>query len=236
MTIENVYKKLNDIYNDRYRDDKDIKNLLSEIENDIKLGTCYKVSKKSRVNAIKKIVKNRGVKQRPFLQGFGVLRYPNNNKIVDNTFVITDSYQLVCIQDDIDNLFNMGLKLVTDDEELINKYGNENVVVSNYPNTYDIIDKYTQGGYYEEVNLDLDYIMSFYKLHNKDKDTRKLYKINNKIDYTLYYDINLLKNVIDIIVKDNDFKCYIGSDKENRPLYIVNSNNEVGIVVPTAIY
>ena len=79
-----------------------------------------------------------------------------------------------------------------------------------------------------EIKLDFNDIASFYKLNHSLKEKEKqLYTINECL-----YNINYLKNIIDIL--GTDTKCYFQGT--NAPLYFENGNGEIGLVLPIKVY
>ena len=114
---------------------------------------------------------------------------------------VTDSYHLIAIHED-----NMPLKLVTTDKELADKVGKENCIYATYPNMEHII------------NFDKQY----YKLHKKNAKDEP-YEINGN-----FYNITYLKNVIDVL--GTDLTVYLPKDYF-RPMYLVNKDNEIGLVL-----
>lgn len=243
MKLESVYKRLHDLYvNTALRENNDIKELLEEIEKDIALDTCYKVSPRNRVNAIKRIIKSIP-KEREYIKGFGYLMDFDKSMMDNNKFVITDSYHLVCIKEDINNLFNMDLKLITLNEVLMEKFGKDKIIYKNYPSVKNIISCNNYISYdMEEIDLNLDDIESFYKLHKSFKDVNnRLYVIVDSKGNKHSFDIKLLKNVIDVICNCSDvynisFKCYMSNEDYRKPLYIVNNIDEVGLVLPVRTF
>ena len=140
---------------------------------------------------------------RPVLTGYG---------IYEDYKVVTDSYHLIAIKED-----NMPLKLVTTDNELANKVGKENCICGNYPNMERILRYDTSN----ELNMiDLDDLESFCKMHKKDDE---VYQIGDK-----EYNPHFIKNIIDVLGKD--VKLY--DQGINRPLFFVNKENEIGLVLP----
>jgi hypothetical protein len=73
--------------------------------------------------------------------------------------------------------------------------------------------------------VDMDDLTAFIKLNKKEKEP--LYQIGE-----CKYNANYVKNVIDILGKD-DTKIYFYG--ENRPLKFKNSKNEIGIVLPIKV-
>lgn len=241
MTIENVYKKLYNLYDSTVlHENNDIKMLLDEIEKDMRLSNAYKASSKLRVNGLKNIVKN--ASHHPVLQGFGVLDSNYNNCNIDSVsndkIVVTDSYGLVCIKESIQNMLDMGLKLVSCDDDMVNKYGVNNVICNIYPKVSDMIKDYHYlNSESEEISLNLDDINGFYKLHKSFKDKKdRLYVIVDSKNVKHYFDVKLLKNVLDVICCNNNFKAYVRVGDAAAPMYIVNNNDEVGLVLPVKMF
>lgn len=203
MKLETIYNDLVDIMNNDMNFDKVLK-LKEKLEQAIREETCYKTTPKTRVNAIKRIASKLEI--RPALTGYGIY---NDYKCV------TDSYHLVAIHEE-----NMPLKCVTTDKELADKLGHENCINGIYPNMEHIINFDKQ--YYNTITLDYDDIMSYYKLHKKNAE-KEPYEINGQ-----YYNIIFLKNVIDVL--GTDLVVYQSKD-HFRPMYLMNKDNELGLVL-----
>lgn len=208
MKLETIYNDLVDIMKSEMDFTKALK-LKEKLEKAIRENTCYKTTSKTRVNAIKRVASKLEV--RPALTGYGIC---NDYKCV------TDSYHAIMIKED-----NMPLKLVTTDNELANKVGKENCIYAVYPNFESLIN--FDKSQYDISNLDYDDIEQFYKLHKKNaKD--ELYEIKGK-----FYNVIFLKNVIDVLGTDTTLYT---PKNEYRPLYVVNRNNEIGLVLPVKKY
>lgn len=203
MKLETIYNDLVDIMNNKMDYVKTLK-LKDKLEQAIREETCYKTTSKTRVNAIKRVASK--LESRPVLTGYG---------IYEDYKCITDSYHLVAIHEE-----NMPLKLVTTDKELADKVGKENCISGVYPNMESILNFDKQ--YYNEITLDYDDIMQYYKLHKKNAE-KEPYEINNQ-----YYNIIYLKNVIDVL--GTDLTIYQSKDYF-RPMYLVNKDNEIGLVL-----
>lgn len=203
MKLEIIYNDLVDIMNNDMNFDKALK-LKDKLEQAIRENTCYKTTSKTRVNAIKRVASKWN--DRPALTGYG---------IYEDYKCITDSYHLVAIHED-----NMPLKLVTTDKELADKVGKENCIYGIYPNMEHIINFDKQ--YYDTITLDYDDIMQYYKLHKKNAEDEP-YEINGK-----YYNIIYLKNIIDVL--GTDLTVYQSKDYF-RPMYLMNKDNELGLVL-----
>ena len=114
----------------------------------------------------------------------------------------------------------MPLKLVTTDRELADKVGRENCINGNYPNVEALL-KFDKDKY-DIVKLDYNDVMSYYKMHKKNAEEEP-YKINDN-----YYNIKYLKDVIDVL--GTDLIVYVPEDYY-RPMYLVNKDNEIGLVL-----
>ena len=203
MKLEAIYNDLVDIMNNDMNFEKALK-LKEKLEKVIREETCYKTTSKTRVNAIKRVASK--IEDRPALNGYG---------IYEGYKCVTDSYHLIAIHED-----NMPLKLVTTDKELANKVGHENYIYATYPNMEHVINFDKQ--YYDEITLDYDDIMQYYKLHKKNAENEP-YEINGK-----YYNIIYLKNIIDVL--GTDLTVYQSKDYF-RPMYLMNKDNELGLVL-----
>lgn len=203
MKLETIYNDLVDIMNNDMNFDKALK-LKDKLEQVIREETCYKTTSKTRVNAIKRIASKWN--DRPVLTGYG---------IYGDYKCVTDSYHLVAIHEE-----NMPLKCVTTDKELADKLGKENCIYGIYPNMFHVINFDKQ--YYNEITLDYDDIMQYYKLHKKNAENEP-YEINGQ-----YYNIIFLKNVIDVL--GTDLVVYQSKD-HFRPMYLMNKDNELGLVL-----
>ena len=208
MKLETIYNDLVDIINNDMNFDKALK-LKEKLEQVIREETCYKTTSKTRVNAIKRVASKWN--DRPSLAGYGVY---------EGYKCVTDSYHLVAIHEE-----NMPLKCVTTDKELADKVGRENCINGIYPNMEHIINFDKQ--YYNEITLDYDDIMQYYKLHKKNAENEP-YEINGQ-----YYNIIYLKNVIDVL--GTDLTIYLPKDYF-RPMYLVNKDNEIGLVLGNRKY
>lgn len=204
MKLETIYNRI--IENIKENDIIKWQDLLEDINKQIRLETCYKTTSKTRINAIKRVADQTNM--RPALSGYG---------IVEDYKVVTDIYHLIMIHEE-----NMPLKLVTTDKELADKVGHENCINANYPNVLHFKD--FNKDLYDVIELDLDEIATFYKLHKKNHKDEPI-EING-----FNYDITYLKNLIDVL--GEDIKVYVSNDKELRPLYIENNKDELGLVLP----
>ncbi len=208
MKLENIYNDLVDIINNGMDFNKALK-LKEKLEQVIREKTCYKTTSKTRVNAIKRVASKWN--DRPVLTGYG---------IYEDYKCVTDSYHLIAIHEE-----NMPLKLVTTDKELVDKVGHENCINGYYPNMKSILDFDKQN--YNIITLDYDDIMSYYKLHKKNAENEP-YEINGN-----FYNITYLKNVIDVL--GTDLVVYLPKEYA-RPMYLVNKDNEIGLVLSIRKY
>lgn len=125
---------------------------------------------------------------------------------------VTDSYHAIMIKQD-----EMPLPLVACDSDL-EKYGN-----AVYPNLNACMSfDYSKEN---ELTLDINDLMGFIKTNTKDK--KALYKLGE-----CFYNARYIKNVIDVIGQ----KCKIYFQGEYKPLYFVNDENEIGLVLPVKTY
>lgn len=204
MKLETIYNELLDIMNNNMDFTKALK-LKEKLEKAIREETCYKTTPKTRVNAIKRVASK--MEDRPFLTGYG---------ICGDYKCVTDSYHAIMIKED-----SMPLKLVTTDKELSKKIGHENCIYADYPNFESFIN--FDKSNYDISNLDYNDVEQFYKLHKKNAD-KELYEIKGQ-----YYNIRYLKNIIDVLGTDTTLYT---PKNEYRPLYVVNKENEIGLVLP----
>ena len=204
MKLETIYNDLIEIIENNMDFTKALK-LKEKLEEAIRKETCYKTTSKTRVNAIKRVASKLEI--RPVLTGYGIC---NDYKCV------TDSYHAIMIKED-----HMPLKLVTIDKESADKVGYENCIYANYPSFESFIsfDKSN----YDISNLDYNDVEQFYKLHKKNAD-KELYEIKGQL-----YNIKFIKNIIDVL--GTDTTLYVPKN-EYRPLYVVNSKDEIGLVLP----
>lgn len=204
MKLETIYNELLDIMKSEMDFTKALK-LKEKLEKAIREETCYKTTPKTRVNAIKRVASK--MEDRPALTGYGIC---NDYKCV------TDSYHAIMIKED-----NIPLKLVTTDKELADKVGCENCINGVYPNFEQFIN--FDKSNYDISNLDYNDVEQFYKLHKKNAD-KELYEIKGQ-----FYNIKFIKNIIDVL--GTDTTLYVPKN-DYRPLYVVNRENEIGLVLP----
>ncbi len=219
MKLETIYKELQEMNTPNGIDFMKYLQLMEKLEKQVRTETCFKTTNKTRVSAIKKIVK-KVPNSHPALQGYG---------ISGDFKVVTDSYHLIAIKEE-----NMPLPLVAAKEKLQElgidlenyreKNGRNSVLCYNYPNVSRLLE------FNKDIEIELDFndIASFYKLNHTSKEKEKqLYTINECL-----YNINYLKNIIDVL--GTDTKCYFQG--VNTPLYFENENGEIGLVLPVKIY
>lgn len=217
MKLETIYNELKDML-ENGNEINAIKymNLMEKLENAIRLESAYKTTSKTRVNAIKKVASQDNF--RPALTGYGIL---------DDFKVVTDSYHLIAIHQDVMPLPLVGTReelaqVGIDVKEYMEKYGRESVLCHTYPNVKNLINFNKDN---ELPMIDMDDLTAFIKLNKKEK--RPLYQIG---EYK--YNANYVKNVIDVLGKD----CKVYFQGQNRPLFFENSNGEIGIVLPIRKY
>ena len=204
MKLETIYNELLDIMNNNMDFTKALK-LKEKLEKAIREETCYKTTSKTRVNAIKRVASK--MEDRPFLTGYG---------ICGDYKCVTDSYHAIMIKED-----SMPLKLLTTDNELSKKIGHENCIYANYPSFESFIN--FDKSNYDISNLDYNDVEQFYKLHKKNAD-KELYEIKGQ-----FYNIQFIKNIIDVLGTDTTLYT---PKNGYRPLYVVNKENEIGLVLP----
>ena len=218
MKLETIYKELQEMNTPNGIDFMKYLKLLDKLEEEVRTETCFKTTNKTRVSAIKKVASK--LNSHPALQGYGIL---------GDFKVVTDSYHLIAIKEE-----NMPLPLVATKEKLqelridLNDYreknGRNSILCYNYPNVSRLLEFNKD----TEIKLDFNDIASFYKLNHSLKEKEKqLYTINECL-----YNINYLKNIIDIL--GTDTKCYFQGT--NAPLYFENGNGEIGLVLPIKVY
>lgn len=214
MKLETIYNEL--IEYTKEQDFAKLQDLMSRIEKAVRTENSYKITSKTRVNAIKRVASKKNI--RPAFKGYS---------IQNGYRVVTDTYHLIAINQDVmplplvatsDELKRLGIDL----EEYRQKYGMESVLNFNYPNVTHLLnfDKNQ-----ELPMIDMDDLTSFIKLHKKDEE---LYEING-----CTFNPQFLKNVIDVLGAENT-KIYFQG--ENKPLYFENDKNEIGLVLPCRKY
>lgn len=216
MTIEKIYEELKNI---TIREDFiKLPKLLEDIEKTIREETCYKTSSKTRIKAIKNVASKE--EHRPALKGYGIL---------DDYKVITDSYHLVAIKEE-----NMPLQLVATNEELeklninkeeyMEKNGINSIINCSYPNVSGLLN--FDKNNCKTIEIDVDDVAKFYKV-NKKFAKQNLYTIGQNL-----FNIKYIKNIIDVL--GTNITVYEAG--EYRPLYFINENDEMGLVVPCKKY
>lgn len=81
---------------------------------------------------------------------------------------------------------------------------------------------------YKETTINFNDMMGYYKMHKKDAYNNPYQIEENR------YNINYLKNIIDVLGTDS--KIYIPINKKEMPLFIENNNNELGLLLPIIKY
>ena len=223
MTIETIYNELKDIIFEDGYDVIKYARLKENMEKEIRKNNSYKTSSKTRVNAILKVASKDDT--RPVLTGYGVY---------EDYKVVTDSYHLIAIKDEV-----LPLPLVTSDLEEAKEhkklYGDSSVVMGTYPSLKNIIDfnlldkEYLEtqlkNGDYEELTIDVDDLTSFIAMNKKDK--KAIYKVGEN-----NYNARFLKDIIDVIGKEAKLYTRGGI----TPLYFINDKKEIGLALPIRNY
>lgn len=205
MKLETIYNELKSLVKDNEFNLVAYLKLVEKLEKAIREETAYSTTSRTRVNAIKRVAS-------PFMDRPVLTGYSNQ----EGYQIVTDSYHLIAIHQE-----NMPLKLVTDNNDIADKIGHENVIYGNYPNMNNIL-KYTTEN--ELPPLNLDDLTLFCKLHKKDNE---LYTIGNQ-NFNPHY----VKDIIDVL--GSNYHIYYQG--ENRPLFFVNSDDEIGLVLPVRVY
>ena len=217
MTIETIYNEIKEITKDNDIDYLKFTKLRDKLEQEIRKNAAYKTTNKTRVNAIKKVASK--LEDRLALTGYG---------ICGDYKCVTDSYHAIMIKQD-----EMPLPLVATKEDCIklnidineykDKYGETSIINATFPNMLKCItldyDKSNQ------LTLDINDLIGFINTNKKDKHA--LYKLG-----TCNYNPWFIKNVVDIIGKN----CKIYFQDDLKPLYFVNDNEEIGVVLPVRTY
>jgi hypothetical protein len=213
MSIETVYNEIKDITKNGEINYIKFTNLMNKLEEEIRKESCYKTTSKTRVNAIKRVASK--WEDRPALTGYGIFGEYKG---------VTDSYHVILIKQDemplplvatSDELKKLGINK----EEYQNKYGMTSIINATYPNLMNCITfDYDKNN---EVKLDINDLMAFIKTNKKDKNA--IYKLGDS-----FYNPKYIKNVIDVLGEN----CKIYFQGEYKPLYFVNDNEELGVVLP----
>lgn len=207
MKKEKVLLELN-----KYLKEKDgliLKNLMENLEKDIRECAAYKGSSRTKIATIKRICK---VKGRPVLNGF---------RRVDNKIVFTDGYRLFRI-----NPIDMPIKEVLKEEEITKDMNEKDYIIGQYPNINNIMCSYDKFKG-EEISLNVADVMYHYKtrdIKNKDKN---LYIIKLK-DYEVALNVQFLKEMFDILGTD----LTVRANGEHQAIYMENNQGENGILLP----
>jgi hypothetical protein len=216
MTIETIYNEIKGITRDNDINYIKFVELRDKLEKEIRKNAAYKTTNKTRVNAIKKIASK--MEDRLALTGYG---------ICGDYKCVTDSYHAIMIKQD-----EMPLPLVATDSDLEKlgidkneykeKYGETAIINATYPNLMNCITlDYDKSN---ELTLDVNDLIAFIKTNKKEiARNDAFYQIGEQA-----YNPIFVKNVIDVIGED----CKIYFQGINMPLYFVNKNEEIGIVLP----
>ena len=220
MTIENIYNEIKEITKDNDINYMKFVALRDKLEAEIRKTTCYKTTNKTRVDAIKRVASKEDY--RPALTGYGIF---------GDYKCVTDSYHAILIKEDVMPLPLVATKeqlekLGIDYNEYQDKYGKTSIINATYPNLMNCMTMdYSKDN---ELTIDVDDLVAFIKTNKKEIEKKNaLYTIGS-----CTYDPRYVKNVIDIIGKD----CKIYFQGELKPLYFVNDNEEIGLVLPVKKY
>ncbi len=142
MKTEKIIKELKDIkeFNDVTR----IDNLIEELENDLQLKCCLKTTKRTKINAIKRILSAKTLLSRPKLMKYDI----QNEKTV-----FTDSYQAYRI----DNLENNPFERATEND---NYPKLDNCFPKNYSTDNEIKLNYNEIKANKKIDKDYLYIIN----------------------------------------------------------------------------
>ena len=187
-----------------------LKFLIEELKEDIRLETSYKSNSRSKINAIKRVCRTQA-KTRPILSGYS---------IYDDKYIFTDSYQVYCI-----NPIDMPIKRVGEQTEE-EKHNGIETIPGKYPDVKRILKPMN---YDELVELDLNDIMYHYKIRKaKDINSCKYELKSNNL--TAIVDINYLKTAIDILGKD--VRCSLYKAGSYNHIIFENDKKECGLMLP----
>ena len=162
--------------------------VISDIKLDIKSNSIYKTTKKTKINAIKKVL-DRQKDIRPVLGGYHI----NKKDMIE----FTDSYRAYEI-----NKIDLPFKEVVDKES---EYDKDTMILGNYPNldfcfkdTFDI-----EAQEYTKIDIDINDIIGAFKAK---EDKHELYTLDSGKD-KIRLSISYLKETIDIL--GNNITCYV---------------------------
>lgn len=187
--------------------------VISDLKLDIKSNSIYKTTKKTKINAIKKVL-DRQKDIRPVLGGYHI----NKRDMIE----FTDSYRAYEL-----NKMDLPFKKVVDTES---EYDKDTTILGNYPNLDFCLKKQSdiESEEYIKIDIDINDIMGAFK---SKEDKHELYTLDSGTD-KISLSISYLKETIDIL--GNNITCY--GRKGNEPVYFYNEYNETGLVLPIRTY
>lgn len=200
MKLENVYNKLNNINEEI--ENKEIKALLEQIRQAIKEESCLKTTSKSKINAIKRVLKS-VENATPIYMGW---------KKYEEYKVICNGFELYMINSDVD----------IPAKEVVTKLpegANENdYILGEYLNVKRIF----PSEYNEKINLDIAEVLA------ATKTKEHMIKLEGENGGIVYANPFFIKNALDILGKDMTL-YYTG---KIYPIVIENDKGEKGIILP----
>ena len=211
MNNETLLKKLIKIREGNYTL---LDEVISDLKLDIKSNSIYKTTKKTKINAIKKVL-DRQKDIRPVLGGYHI----NKRDMIE----FTDSYRAYEL-----NKMELPFKKVVDKKD--DNFDNDTMIVGSYPNLDFCLKKQSdiEANDYTKIDIDINDIIGAFKTK---EDKNELYTLNIG-EEKIHLSISYLKETIDIL--GNNITCY--GRKRNEPVYFYNEYNETGLVLPIKTY
>lgn len=188
--------------------------VISDLKLDIKSNSIYKATKKTKINAIKKVLdKQKDI--RPVLGGYHI----NNRDMIE----FTDSYRAYEL-----NKIELPFKKVVDKKD--DNFDSDTMIIGSYPNLDFCFKKINdiESNDYTKIDIDINDILGAFKTKESKDD---LYIIDSGKD-KIHLNISYLKETIDIL--GNNIICY--GRKGYEPVYFYNEYNETGLVLPIRTY
>ena len=183
--------------------------VISDLKLEIKCNVNYKRSDKTKISAIKKVLK-RQEKIRPILSAYHI-----NSK---DKIEFTDSYRAYEI-----NKMDLPFKRAVDNYE---EHDKDTTVYGTYPNLDHLMksEDLIKNDNYIKIDLNINDIIGAYKVKEDKMTCYPLYAGDTEINV----DVTFLKESIDILGKN--ITCY--GRKELEPVYLYNDNDEIGLLLP----
>lgn len=204
MKLEKIYNKLNDINkikNEVTKSDE-IETLLEQIKQAIREESCLKTTSKTKVNAIKRVLKN----VEDFKPVFKAWKRYEEYKVICN------GYELYMINSDVDIPAKEAV------EELPEGANRDDYEVGNYLDIKAVF----PNEYNEKIKIDIKEVLTAVKTKERP------IKLEGENGGIVYADASYIKNALDILGK-NITLYYTGMLK---PIVIENDKGEKGIVLP----